>query len=81
MQYVGQTKNRLMDRFQAHFQTVQSKNQQYDISRHFNKKDHNSTYDFIITILDFIYAGPNTEMASSLHDIGSTGSELPSQWA
>ncbi len=41
MQYVGQTKNRLMDRFQAHFQTVKSRNPQQDISRHFNKKDYN----------------------------------------
>ena len=41
--YVGQTKLRCMDRIQAHFNKIQSKDpkQQTDISHHFKQADHN----------------------------------------
>ena len=70
MQYVGQTKLRLMDRIQAHFNTIQSKDpkQQTDISRHFKQADHNGRADVQVHILDFIYAFPDSQRSALLRD-------------
>ncbi len=70
MQYVGQTKLRCMDRIQAHFNTIQSKDpkQQTDISRHFKQADHHGRDDVTVHILDFIYAFPDTPRAALLRD-------------
>ena len=70
MQYVGQTKLRCMDRIQAHFNTIQSKDpkQQTDISRHFKQADHNGRADVIVHILDFIYAFADSQRAALLRD-------------
>ena len=68
LQYVGQTMNKLMMRFQAHWQTIDNKQIQYDVSKHFNEKDHQGTKDMRIYVLDFLYAHPQSEMAKSLRD-------------
>ena len=60
--------NKLMMRFQAHWQTIDNKQIQYDVSKHFNEKDHQGTKDMRIYVLDFIYAHPKSEMAKSLRD-------------
>ena len=69
-QYVGQTKLRCMDRIQAHFNTIQSKDprQQTDISRHFKQADHNGRADVQVHILDFIYAFPDSKRAAILRN-------------
>ena len=68
LQYIGQTMNKLMMRFQAHWQTIDNKQIQYDVSKHFNGTDHQGTKDLKIYVLDFIYAHPKSEMAKSLRD-------------
>ena len=70
-QYVGQTKLRLMDRIQAHFNTIQSKDpkQQTDISHHLKQADHNGRDDVKVHILDFIYAFPDSNRAAVLRDV------------
>ena len=40
IQYVGQTKNRLMDRFQAHFYSISAKKTNTEIGKHFNSVNH-----------------------------------------
>jgi hypothetical protein len=53
LQYVGQTSNRLIDRFQAHFHSVTSKSNKNIIGRHFNSIDHSGKPDFKIHIVNF----------------------------
>ncbi len=59
-----------MDRIQAHFNTITSKDprQQTDISRHFKQNDHNGRADVQVHILDFIYAFPDSQLAAMLRD-------------
>ena len=52
MQYVGQTKRRLMDRFQGHLYNVKKGTEQ--IGRHFTKPPHEGTKDMTIHILSYI---------------------------
>ena len=61
--------NRIIDRFQAHFQTVKSKNLNYDVSHHFNQSNQLGVKDIKVYILDFIYAGPRTTAGKALRDI------------
>lgn len=68
MQYVGQTKNTLMKRFQGHFQVIKAKNQLIDTGRHFNLPDHRGTRDLEIHILDYIRAPPDSATAAVLRD-------------
>ncbi len=69
-QYMGQTTLRCMDRIQAHFNAITSKDprQQTDISRHFKQNDHNGRADVQVHILDFIYAFPDTHLAATMRD-------------
>ena len=69
LQYVGQTMNKLMMRFQAHWQTIDNKQIKYDVAKHFNEGQHEGTKDIRIYVLDFIYAHPKSEMAKSLRDM------------
>ena len=62
-QYVGQTKLRLMDRFQGHFWCIQSKTLMNDVSKHFNLPGHKGIEDIEIHILDFIHLHPNFKEA------------------
>ena len=60
MQYIGQTKRRLMDRFQGHFQNIKTKNQKDAVGHHFSMPGHNGISDVEIHIVDFIHAHPDT---------------------
>jgi len=67
-QYVGQTKNRLIDRFGKHFYHITSKNKTTPIGRHFCQKDHEGLSDIEIHIVDFIHCDPESNAAASLRD-------------
>ena len=83
LQYVGQTKNRLMDRFQMHFvhanpnkrerkgtQATTPKPQKGSdpIGRHFLSPTHNGINDIYIHIVEFIKAPSNSPPAQQLRD-------------
>ena len=69
MQYVGQTKNRLMDRFQAHFYNIGHNRPNSEMARHFNQPDHKGMDDIEIHIVDFIHAHPASNKAKYLRDL------------
>ena len=69
IQYVGQTKNRLMDRFQSHFYNIGHNRPGSEIGKHFNSPDHNGLDDVEITILDFIHAHPAGSKSKKLRDL------------
>ena len=69
MQYVGQTKRRLMDRFQGHFYNVTSKNTNDTVGRHFTAPDHHGLDDFSISIVDFIFANPKSAQSQELRNL------------
>ena len=60
-QYVGETKRRLMDRFQEHFRSVTKNTPGNDIAYHFNQPDHHGLDDMKLHILDFIYLNPHSQ--------------------
>ena len=67
-QYVGQTKRRLMDRFQGHFWCIQSKSiDNNDVARHFNQPGHDGINNVKIHILDFIYLNPTVDIKRSAY--------------
>jgi hypothetical protein len=68
IQYVGQTKRRLMDRFQGHFGCVQRNDQKSDIAKHYNSSGHTGTDDMIIHILDFINLHPESKSGANIRD-------------
>ena len=61
IQYVGQTKRRLMDRFQGHFYKISTKDTDDAVGRHFNQPNHSGITDVTIHIVDFIHAHPDSE--------------------
>ncbi len=65
-QYVDQTGDPIIKRFQGHFTSIRSKDLSNDVGRHFNMGDHNGTCDIEIFVLDFIYAPPKTEFGLTL---------------
>ena len=69
IQYVGQTKNRLMDRFPAHFYNIGHNRPNSEIGKHFNQADHNGLDDVEIHIVDFIHAHPAGNKAKYLRDL------------
>ena len=68
-QYVGQTKNRLMDRFVSHFGNIKKKTQIEPIGRHFSSPNHTAQKTLRIHILDFIIAPSQSKPGQSLRDI------------
>ena len=62
IQYIGQTKCRLMDRFQGHFY-VNSKNLKDAVGHYFNQQGHHGTSDIEIHIVDIIHAHPESAKA------------------
>ena len=66
IQYVGQTKRRLMDRFQDHFYKIDKKVPNSDIGQHFNSPGHRGLADVEIHIVDFIHCAPESETARKL---------------
>ena len=69
MQYVGQTKNRLMDRFQPHFYNIGHNRPNSELARHFNQTDHHGLDDVEIHIVDFIHAHPQGQKSKYLRDL------------
>ena len=59
-QYVGQTKRRLMDRFQDHFYKISKALMNTDMGCHFNTLDHHGLEDVEIHIVDFIHITPDS---------------------
>ena len=68
MQYVGQTKLRLMDRFGNHFTSIQRNDGKNDVCKHFNGTGHAGIDNLQLHILDFIHAAPNSEFGRALRD-------------
>ena len=66
IQYVGQTKRRIMDRFQDHFYKISRNIQGSDIAQHFNSTDHQGLADVEIHIVDFVHCNPESERAKKL---------------
>ena len=58
IQYVFQTKWRVMDRFQGHFYNITSKNTKDTIGQNFNASDYHGIEDLEVHIVDFIYVHP-----------------------
>ena len=69
IQYVGQTKNRLIDRFGKHFYNITANIQSEIIGRHFNLPDHKGLDDISIHIVDFIHAHPHGRISQKLRDV------------
>ena len=65
-QYVGQTKRRLMDRFQDHFHKINRNIQNSDIGTHFNSNQHKGLEDVEIYVVDFIHCSPESGIARKL---------------
>ena len=63
IQYVGQTKRRLMDRFQNHYYNIKKGVEQ--IGRHFNSHGHHGTEDIQIHILSFIRQPAESEASQT----------------
>ena len=63
---MGQTGNRVMDRFQGHFDSISRNANETLISFHYNDKDHNGIEDIEIFILDFIQVMPKSDKAKYL---------------
>jgi len=62
IQYVGETKNTLMTRFQSHFWHINCKKTETPVGIHFNKPGHKGIHDVKIHVLDFIHANPATSL-------------------
>ena len=67
-QYVGQTKRRVMDRFQNHLYRILHQKTSSDMGLHFNSGGHQGLHDVDITILDFIHCSPNSTRAQKLRN-------------
>ena len=67
-QYVGQTKNTLMQRFQSHWTDIGQHSPKTDVGCHFKSKDHHGGADIELYIVDFINAHPDTEFAAQLRN-------------
>ena len=71
IQYVGQTKNKLLTRFQSHHFDI-SHNNDTIVARHFSKCPKHNPAKFSgmeISILNFIHAPPNSRASQDLRDI------------
>ncbi len=74
LQYVGQTKGTIMDRFKAHFGVVNRRDMKEDIGLHFNGPNHHGISDMTIHALHFIYAPPRrTSLWTSGKELNSSG--------
>ena len=68
LQYVGQTKNRIIDRFGKHFYNITLPNLDDPIGRHFAKPNHHQLDDVTIHILEFITPPSNSKAAKGSRD-------------
>ena len=68
--YVGQTKNRLLTRFQGHYQDIKTKNDT-TVARHFNRCPPNNPDSFkgiMITILSFMHSASDSPLSQQERD-------------
>ena len=65
---MGQTKNRLIDRFGKHFYNITANIKTEIIDRHFNLPDHKGLDYIKIHIVDFIHAHPHGRISQKLRD-------------
>ncbi len=83
LQYVEQTKNILMQKFQGHLADINMSAPKSNVGAHFNNSDHNGGQDMGLFALDFIHAEPNSDFASALcykiefHWVQHLGTMLP----
>ena len=68
LQYVGQTRLRLRDRFAGHFGDIENSRQEKSISRHFSDANHLGVDDMIITVLEFIKSPPRSQQAVTIRN-------------
>jgi len=66
MQYVGQSKHRLIDRVGKHFYHISKQDTSH---KHFNLSGHDGINDVEIYIIDFIHAALESKQASHLRDL------------
>ena len=66
IQYVGQTKLRLKDRFVHHLRDIAIHDVTKPVGNHYNKPNHKGTKDLEITILEFIKKPPYSPAASAI---------------
>ena len=66
IQYIGQTKRRLMDRFQDNFYKIGKNVSNSNIATHFNSQDHEGLDDVEISEVDFIHCSPASKIARRL---------------
>ena len=66
IQYVGQTKLRVRDRFSKHFYNVQNSDPDTSVGRHFSQRSHRGTKDMEIHVLEFIKKPPRSPQAVSI---------------
>ena len=69
IQYVGQTKRELKERFSEHFLKITRNDPESEIARHFNSPNHIGLEDVTIHIVDFVYATPHSPKAKYLRDL------------
>ena len=75
IQYVGQTKNKLLTRFNSHHYHIQH-NSDTTVARHYNKCPRNNLAKFeglTISILSFIRAPPDTKSGQTERDMEEKG--------
>ena len=68
LQYVGQTKNTIKQRFSKHFGNITTPATTDPIGRHFSAQDHRKLKDISIHILEFISAPSNSQSGQRLRD-------------
>ena len=68
-QYVGQTKRRVMDRFQDHFYKINTAILDSDIGKHFNTNGHQGLEDVQINVVDFIHSNRKSLRAALLRNV------------
>jgi hypothetical protein len=66
MQYVGQTKLRLKNRFVHHLYTVEKADKSKQVGKHFSASDHQEIDDIEIYVLEFISKPPRSLAAESI---------------
>ena len=72
IQYVGQTKNQILTRFQGHFNDI-THDHDTTVARHLNRcvnlnQTQSLSREFTITVMSFIKAPPESHLAKQLRD-------------
>ena len=68
MQYVGQTMRRLRNRFYNHYFHIRESTQDKAVSRHMSDNNHNTNWNFSISVLEFIKVAPDGPGAKDVRD-------------